>query len=149
MFDPFNAWLRLMNAAAGMAGTGQRASETMTASGDVMAKRSAIIGQAMRTPLKADYAELGRMVPEKMDAFSRSGTALMKECYAMNAAVLAEAQNSAMMAMRGRWPTMGEMTTQFSRNAAFAVRMAERTAKLGATALAPIHATATANARRL
>ncbi len=149
MIDPFSAWLRLMDAAAGMARTGSRASETLSASNDVIAKRSAIISSAMAVPLTADYAEISRIVPEKIEAFSRSGLAVLKEWTAINAALLAEAQHLGTMAMRGRWPTMGEVATQASRNASFAVAMTERTARLGAVALAPIHTAVAANARRL
>jgi len=149
MYDPFSSWLRLMEAAAGMARTGMRASETMTASGDVVAKRSAIIGTAMTTPFSADHAEIGRMVPEKLEAFSQSGAAMIGEVYAMQMAWMAEAQHMGALAMRGRMPTMTELATLSSRNAAFAVRSIERTASLGATALAPIHAAATGNAKRL
>lgn len=41
----------------------------------VMAARGAIVAAAATSPLKADYAELGRMVPEKVAAFTSASCA--------------------------------------------------------------------------
>lgn len=45
--------------------------ETMTASAYVMHRRAHILYGAAENPLDADLAEIGRMVPEKLDAFGR------------------------------------------------------------------------------
>ncbi|MEA3538336.1 MAG: hypothetical protein U9R73_04315 [Pseudomonadota bacterium] len=46
--------------------------ETWSASMVVIAERSAIMGNAAMFPTARDMQEFGRMVPEKMDAFTRS-----------------------------------------------------------------------------
>ncbi|MGB3723102.1 MAG: hypothetical protein WA979_09835 [Pacificimonas sp.] len=45
--------------------------ETLTASSYVLARRANILYGAAENPLNADMAEIGRMIPEKMDAFGR------------------------------------------------------------------------------
>jgi hypothetical protein len=145
MFDPFSSWTRMLGAASSVAATGRHMSETLSASQEVIAKRTAM----MQSPLTADYAELGRMIPEKIDAFSIAGIAVATQWWAMQAECLAEAQHIAGLAMRGRAPSLDEWSTLASRNAAHALRMIERGAALGASAVAPIHRSATGNARRL
>ncbi|MBA4759163.1 hypothetical protein [Sphingosinicella sp.] len=46
--------------------------ETWSASMVVIAERSAMMGNAAMFPTARDVQEFGRMVPEKMDAFTRS-----------------------------------------------------------------------------
>lgn len=149
MFNAFAAWPRMMSAAFDMTRTGMRASETMTASHDVVARRSEIIGAAMRSPLDADHAELAMMVPEKMEAFSQAGMAMFGIWQTMHASYMAEMAHLGAMAMRGRPPTLAEINRAQSRSANYAMRSVERSAAMGAAALAPIHKAATANARRL
>jgi hypothetical protein len=43
-----------------LAATAQRTSETLSASGEVIAKHTAMMVEAARSPLEADYAELSR-----------------------------------------------------------------------------------------
>lgn len=145
MLNPFTTWLRLSDAWLDMSRTGLRAVETMAASQEVVRDRTDIIDTAMRNPMRGDYAELSRMVPEKVDAFSKSGTAVATELWSMQTAFLAEMQHLWGMALRGRAPSL----TEIDRSASFAVRTVERTAQLGGVGLAPIHKQATANARRL
>ncbi len=145
MLDPFTTWRRMLGAAASVATTGHRVSETLTAAQEVVARRTTM----MQSPLTADYAELGRMIPEKLAAFSSAGAAVASEWWAMQAECLAEAQHAAAIAMRGRAPSLDEWTSLASRNASHALRMIARGAALGASAVAPIHRSATGNARRL
>lgn len=149
MIDPFTAWLRMASASLEMTRTGLRAAETLSASGDVVARRGAIIRTALATPFAADHAELARMVPEKLDAFSKAGMAMTTEYLAMQAGLFGEFQNIWAMALRGRPPTFGEASALADRAAAFGMRETERAAKLGGVGLAPIHRQATSNARRL
>ena len=145
MLDPFTSWTRMIAAASRVAGTGRQISETLSASQEVIAKRT----DMMQSPMTADYVELGRMIPEKVEAFSKAGVAVATEWWAMQAECLVEAQHIAALAMRGRPPSLDEWSTLASRNAAHALRMMERSAALGASAIAPIHRSATSNARRL
>jgi hypothetical protein len=149
MFDALTAWSRLMSAGFEMGRMGFRVADTMTASNRVIAKRTEVMGAAMRNPGKADYAELALMVPEKVEAFSRSGSAVVTAWWSMQAALLSEMQNVGALAMRGRWLTPGEMGKLSSRGAAYAVGAVEGVVAMGEGALAPVHASASANARRL
>ncbi len=149
MIDPFTAWSRMMAASASMADSAFRMSETMSASQRVIDSRTSLMRNAVADPMRADHAELGRMVPEKVAAFSTAGDAMMKGWFAWNDAVFAEARHLGTMAARGRTPTPFEWMTLWSRGAEFGVAATERSARVGASALAPVHAKATSNARRL
>ncbi|MGH6615081.1 hypothetical protein [Sphingomonas sp.] len=149
MSDPFSSWLRLASIWTDMSRTGLRAMETLAASNSVVERRTDMIDTAMRNPLAGDYAEFSRMIPEKVDAFSKSGLAMANEWWSMQSALLTEVQAFWGIALRGRAPTLAEMSTAGSRATSYALSTAERSAKLGALGLAPIHKQATANARRL
>jgi hypothetical protein len=62
---------------------------------------------------------------------------------------LGHVQHLGVMAMRGRPPTISEMAELGDSMAKLTLRSVEGTARLGSTALAPVHRKATANARRL
>ena len=149
MLDPFAVYSRMVSAAFGMAGTTQRASETLDASREVIARRVELMGDAARSPLDGNYAELGRMMPEKMEAFGKAGAAMANEWWAMQSAYLAEIRHMGTIAMKGRAPSMAELLTLWQRNAAFGLRALEHASAMGDKGLRPIHATATANAKRL
>jgi hypothetical protein len=51
-------------------------SELASAAGQIIAKRVALGVAAIIDPMRADHAELGRMVPEKIEAFSAAGIIL-------------------------------------------------------------------------
>lgn len=149
IIDPFTAWIRMAEASASMAASALQLSETMTASQAVIDKRTKLMRSAMTDPLSADHVELGRMVPEKVAAFSAAGNAMMAGWSAWNDAVLAEARHVGRLAARGRTPSPLDWMTLWSRGASFGVASAERSARVSASALAPVHAKATSNARRL
>ena len=149
MIDPFTAWTRMAEASASMAQSAWRLSETMTASGDVIDRRTAMMRSAMADPLNANTAELGRMVPEKIAAFSTAGNAMMAGWLAWNEAVLEEMRHLMLMAARGRMATPADWMALWSRGASFGIAATERSARTGAAALRPVHAKATSNARRL
>lgn len=149
MVDPFTSWTRMMAASLDLARTGMRTGETIAATFDVLAARGEVIGAAMRSPATADHAELAMMVPEKVAALSLSGAAVMTQLVAMQTAMLAEATHLGAMAMRGRPPTVAEMTELSVRGTNYMLRSIEQTSTLAADALAPIHARVTGNARRL
>lgn len=149
MFNAFTMWTRMMDAARDIARTGQKASETLAATHAVIDTRIDVIRDAITSPLTADYAELGRMVPEKVEAFSKAGSAVAAEWWAMQTDMIAQAQQLAAIAMKGRPPTAAELNAIATRNVAHGARMIERSVALGAGVLKPVHARATANARRL
>lgn len=149
MLDPFTAWSRLMSAAFDMSQTSRNASATLAASHDVIARRSDMMAAAMRSPLTGDYVELAKMVPEKIEAFSKGSAAMASEWWSMQAAFMSEAQHLGGMMMRGRPPSMTELAELSSRSVSYVVHSVERAARIGGLGLTPVHAAATANARRL
>lgn len=149
MINPFAIWTRMMDAALELSRTGQKASETFAASHAVIDARSALIRSAMTEPLTADYAELARMVPEKVEAFSQAGSAVVTQWWAMQADMMTQAQKLAALSLKGSAPTAAEMNALATRNIAHGARLIERSVALGAGAVKPVHARATSNARRL
>ena len=121
----------------------------MAASHDVIGARSGMIRTALGSPLEADYRELARMVPEKIEAFSKAGSAIATQWWTMQADMLTQAQQLGQMALKEWPPTAAEWGAMTERTIAHGVRAFERGAALGAGAVKPVHARATANARRL
>ena len=149
MFDAFDAWSRMLTAGCSMTQTGLRMVETMGAANEVVAARSAVIGSAIRSPLTGDHRELGRIVPEKVDAFSRVGSASVAAWWAAQSVWAGEMQHLGTMAMRGRAPTASELAAFGDRMAKVGLEAVEAAARLGSTTVGPVHRKATANARRL
>ncbi|MEG3176221.1 hypothetical protein U1872_08280 [Sphingomonas sp. RB3P16] len=149
MIDPFAYWTRVAAAWGSVGATGERLGETASASHAVIASRTNTIGEAMRSPLSGDYAELGRMVPEKVAAFSQSGNAGMKALSALQAGYLAQAQELGALWLRGRPPTLFELAELSERSSMHALHVLETGARMGQDVLAPLHAAATGNAKRL
>lgn len=143
--NPFELWTGMLRDGAAITRTGFQLAETMQASHAVIDQRSRTIASACRDPLSADYAELGRMVPEKVAAFSQAGAAALDDFHAIQNETLAHWQQLMSIGLRGRLPTGAEMAAMTARSA----RVATRGAAAAGKALAPIHRTATANARRL
>ena len=141
MVNPWIEWQRMIRA-------GTMLSETLNATKSVVEHRSKTIEDAICDPLGADYGELARMVSEKAAAFGAAGGSLSRDWFAVQRDLSAQgvAVAGAMSAMlSGQTP--GPRATQ---------AMIARGQRLSSAALAssnramkPIHATATANARRL
>jgi hypothetical protein len=119
--------------------------ETATASRNVIAKRSGIIRHAIRNPFQGDVLELTRMMPEKIDAFARSGQSLVADMKKVQALTLAQTQDVMAVTLRSKLVTMGDVERITSR--AFSIVSVITNA--GARALHPVHSTVTANDRRL
>lgn len=149
MIDPFSAWSRLYDAGVEMQSTWLRGLETVQASGAVIGVRTGKMRDAAEVPLTADVAELARMVPEKVEAFSRSASAVARDAAAMHAAWMVQMQRVGAMMLTGRVPTLSEAGRLVAQSADFGVGAVAAGAKLGRGALAPVHRTATGNARRL
>lgn len=149
MLDPFTFWSRAM-ASWQMAGdTGTKLDRTATASHDVIAARTAIMQSAISSPMTADYAELARMVPEKVAAFSSVGNVMAEAWWKAQADCLALASRTASAGMTGRLPSPIDVVQFWTDASLDGLRAMESGSRLGRDALAPIHKTATANARRL
>ncbi|MFG1244259.1 hypothetical protein [Xanthobacter versatilis] len=149
MFDPFAVWSGMIAASLQLAQVGQTVSETLVASHEVIGVRSGMIRTALESPLDADYAELGRMVPEKIEAFSKAGSTIAAGWWAMQAGMLSQTRELATMALKGRPPTAAELRVMAARNIAHGTRALQHSVALGARTLKPVHARATSNARRL
>jgi len=149
MLDPLTAWSRMVSAGLDMQSTWLRGVETVRASGEVIEARMAVIRAAAAAPRPGDHAELSRLVPEKVEAFGRSAQGVARDVVAMHAAWATHMQRVAMMMLAGRLPTPGEATTLAHQSADYALGATTAAARLGKSALAPIHRTATGNARRL
>ena len=137
----------LMRASFDMFEAGMKFSEMMVASHSVIGTRTRLIHAAARDPLSADSAELGRMVPEKVAAFTRSGAALAREWRKAQAEIFD--QWSEFGAFLSDVPTVGRISDFHSRSSQRGARAIERSMGAGGRALAPVHRTATVNARRL
>lgn len=118
--------------------------ETAVSAHSVVSARLPMIEEAMRSPWSADHQELGRMVTEKVTAFSASGRAaantgdLLRRASASNARALGRVAGGGIM-----WPDDWLKLTE-TNLAAFAAM-----ATLPTAALAPIHRGVTANRKRL
>jgi hypothetical protein len=149
MFDPFTQWRRLAAAGTSIRSTGAGALNMFGGAGEVIAARGAIMGDAMRSPWTVDYGELGRMLPEKLDAFSRVGSAAAAVWWDSQTAWIQHMQHVGVMAMRGRAPTAAEAADLGDRSAKLMMTSLEAAAKLGAATLAPVSRQVNANVRRL
>ena len=137
MNNPFALWTSMIDA-------GRMMSETADAANAVIASRSGTIAEAAYNPLGADHRELGRMVSEKSTAFARAGQSLANDWNGMQGELLAQAQ-----ALGSMWLSGFASPRAAGAIIARSQRINERAIASGVRALRPIHATATANKKRL
>lgn len=143
MFDPISSWADWNRMAIAMMGNGMKMGEAWSASGRVIDHRLGLIRTDMGSA--AAQAELLRMVPEKMEAFSLSGMAATMGLWAWQGEMLRIGQQAAQAMMRMQPPTLRAARMSAARSQAAAGRLA----KAATGAIAPIHKTVTANDRRL
>ncbi|MCA1654591.1 MAG: hypothetical protein ABR588_05720 [Sphingomicrobium sp.] len=136
--DLWTAWRTMMRA-----GTMMR--ETIDASHHVVEVRGEAISAAMSDPLHADQTELALMVNEKTEAFALAGAALTSRWLAMQSDLAAQALAVGGLMVSGRLPGRRAARAMVARQR----RIGYAAAKGSIAALQPIHAAATANARRL
>jgi hypothetical protein len=149
MYDVYSGWSRLFAAGISITETNKRLCETPAASKEVITARSAIIGAALHSPITANRAELGRMVPKKMEAFSRAGSVMVSAWREGQTAWMGHMQHLGAMATRGRPSSLAELAKLGSRTATLTLESMEAGSKLGSDSLAPLHRGAVSNARRL
>jgi hypothetical protein len=142
--------------------TARAGQELLKASGDVIARRLEIVADGLRDPLKADLREISLMGSEKVEALTASAAAGLSGAAAMAATTAAVAARETAAAQTA----LGSVLTAASPAEAVLAQGAWMTAAMGravndgwafgatvlklqADALAPIHAAAVANARRL
>ena len=148
---PFQAW----------ADWAWKMGEMSTAAAQVIAHRSARMAAAGPLPDACDRREFTRMGQEKIDAATESALAMAGHLGGMSLQFTARAFNdmvtgtAALMSL-GTSRNVGEFVTRqaklakaLSRSAKTASDLSHSTTRLAGLGLAPIHARATANARRL
>lgn len=142
---PFDLWAGMWRTGQDMLETSLKMAETAVASQAVIESRTRTMAEAVRNPLGADYAELGRMVPEKLSALAEAGAAAMDDVQAVQSMALANWQMLMGIAGSGKIPSANKLNSIAKRSTAIVERSARATGK----ALGPFHAGATGNARRL
>jgi hypothetical protein len=153
---------RLTATGAELADAALKAGECAVAAGTVIGQRVALGAQALQDPMSADASEFSRMGTEKLAAFAASSQAVLGELQSIQTEAMKFAIDQAETCMRAAW----DVVTAFSPHQALAaqrrwtaeslaranshvLRMAALSAGISGLALAPVHATVTANARRL
>jgi hypothetical protein len=149
MFMGSTAIARAMQAALDVADLTLKASEMTAAAGSVIGARVGIMTAAQRDPLAADNAELGRMLPEKLNAFSEAGAAIIEELSALHRDVGAYMLYLGRTVMSGRLPLPRDVVELTERSSAHGARVATSAIAAAGAALAPLHKKAMSNARRL
>ena len=136
--------------------------ETAEASAQVIARRLAIMGEALADPLNADHAELGRMGAEKVEALTASAGAVASGALdlADQGRRIADREGLEASAHLARLARVDSLAGAAALQTAWGVGLWSRALsdswdlgntmlKLQAEALSPIHAAAMANAKRL
>lgn len=118
--------------------TARRIGETMHAANDVIGSRLGTISAAARNPIDGDYAELATMVTEKVEALARIGASLADDMLAIQAETIAAIGEIAVPGAQG----VHRLTIR-------SARITDHMLGAAGRAFAPVHARATANARRL
>ena len=151
-----------MNPIDRAARTARAGQETAEASAQVIARRLAIMGEALADPLRADHAELGRMGVEKVEALTASAGAVAAGALdlADQGRRIADREGLEASAHLARLSKADSLAGAAALQAAWGVGLWSRALsdswdmgnavlKLQAQALSPIHAAAVANAKRL
>ncbi len=154
---------RKLGHALRVAGTnGRKTGELALAAGQVVARRMALGAQAIVDPLNADHVEFAKIIPEKARAFSEAGrtwlewsSRIAEQMTRIAASEMAAAAEGAVALAGCRTPEEA-ITVQGNLATAWVARMVSQSIALGSLtlrsqseAMAPVHRTVTANARRL
>lgn len=142
--------------------TARAGQELLEASGDVIARRLEIVTDALRDPVRADLREMSLMGSEKVEALTASAAAGLNGAISLAAVgataaarETAAARKALDAVMSARTPAEAALAQSSWATAALSRAMTDGWAfgasmlKLQADALAPIHAAAVANAKRL
>jgi hypothetical protein len=127
-------------AALGFFAAAVQYAEMMVAAGKVVDQRTRMIHSASQSPLTGDYRELGKMVPEKVAAFGEAAEILTREWGVWQRSVTSQVTGAL---------TAEPLTFASSQSLYGWVDAVTRLWAAPAKALAPIHKSATGNARRL
>ena len=149
--DPFLQWTNLA----------LKTAEMMVASAQVISHRTTRMAGAGLNPSEHDQREFTLMGQEKVEAATESARAMTERLIRMNARLWTDASTQLLASATAMWSlaTSPSLAASFERQAALfdalraptlgAGEFAGSAARLAHSALKPIHARATANARRL
>lgn len=124
---------------------GAQVAETIVAAASVIDYRSRAILALAYNPCAGDYAELGRLVPEKIDALTRAGIAGLAACCTLHAELWSFTARTTGLAARGFPPSARE----FGALAEDIGHFGEVTTAAVQAVFAPIHDRVMSNAQRL
>lgn len=154
---------RKLGHAMSVAGTNSRKTgELLEAARHVVARRMTIGAMAVSSPLNADTVELAKIIPEKARVFSESGMTLFHwsgQLAAQMAIFAAREMTTVVQATVGmascRTPSdvisrqRSFATAWFSRAVSQSIALGSLAIRAQAAAMAPMHRSATENAKRL
>ena len=137
--------------------TARASQETLEASAQVIARRLAILGEAMVDPARADHAELSRMGTEKVEAMAASTGALALTRQTCQIAGREAAESTAHVQRLSRADSLDQVAALqvrwgfdlWNRALSDCLSLTQSLMTTQARALSPIRRTAMANARRL
>jgi hypothetical protein len=115
----------------------------------VIGRRVALMAKAAGNPLAGDYAEFARIIPEKVTAMHQAGAALFDGWWALARDVGDHVAYVARATTSGRPPGPGEVAELMERTSVHGTRIAASAIDAAGVVLAPFHASATSNAKRL
>jgi hypothetical protein len=146
-----------------VAGTNARKTATLVrATGHVVARRVTLGAAALIDPFNADHVEFAKMVPEKTRAFSAAGMTWLQRSSEVTQRMASFATSEMATAARvavamaqcrtstGVFAAQRKFATAwFARALSQSITLGSMMMRSQGAAMAPVHRTATANARRL
>lgn len=143
MFDPLSSWMRWNSVASAMVTNGVKMGEAWMSAGRVINHRL----ELLRTDggSAAAKGELARMVPEKIAAFSQSGSAALSGWWAVQNDLMLLGQDMAF----SLWQAQPPNAKVRRESIVHMERIADKMTKSAAAIVLPVHKTVTANDRRL
>ena len=149
MFMSSTAMARVMQAGLDFAEVSTKTGEMAAAANTVIGERVALLAEAARDPLVADYAEFARVLPEKVTAMHQAGAALLDGWWALQRDVgdYTVYVTRAMTSGQPPWPS--DVAELVERTSVHGTRIAATAIDAAGLVLAPFYESATSNARRL
>ena len=139
------AMARVMQVGLDFAQVGTKTAEMAAAANTVVGERVALMAEAVRDPLAADYAEFARILPEKATAIHQAGAAMLDGWWTLQRDI------GDYMIYVARAVTSGpnDIAELVERTSVHGTRIAATAINAAGVVLAPFHESAMSNARRL
>jgi hypothetical protein len=149
MFISSTALARVMQAGLDFAEVSTKTVEMAVAANTVIGERVALMAEAVRDPLAADYVEFARILPEKATAIHQAGAALLDGWWTLQRDIGDYMIYVARAVTSGR-PTEPRAIAELAeRTSVHGTRIGTTAIDAAGVVLAPFHQIATSNARRL